>query len=119
MRGGKIEIMTQTDGEKELVLGNKQLISLFFVVVALCGVFFALGYMIGRNTSKPLTANLENNAPVAAAAPPLCPMGIAGAGTAGRGTSARDGSGTDSAGQFRASARRRAAHTFDSNSGRA
>src|SRR5580693_3041307 len=62
--------MTQADGEKELVLGNKQLISLFFVVVALCGVFFAMGYMIGRNTSKPATANLENNAtpPAATAA---------------------------------------------------
>jgi cell division septation protein DedD len=38
--------------EKELILGNKQLISLFFVVVALCGVFFAMGYMIGRNSAK-------------------------------------------------------------------
>src|SRR5579862_906811 len=44
--------MTQTGNEKELVLGNKQLISLFFVVVALCGVFFAMGYMIGRNSTK-------------------------------------------------------------------
>ena len=44
--------MMQSDGEKELVLGNKQLISLFFVVVALCGVFFAMGYMIGRNSSR-------------------------------------------------------------------
>lgn len=51
--------MTQTDGEKELVLGNKQLISLFFVVVALCGVFFAMGYMIGHNTSKPAVASLD------------------------------------------------------------
>jgi cell division septation protein DedD len=66
--------MTQTDGEKELVLGNKQLISLFFVVVALCGVFFAMGYMIGRNTSKPAVAGLEGTAasaaPVASAATP-------------------------------------------------
>jgi cell division septation protein DedD len=59
--------MTQTDGEKELVLGNKQLISLFFVVVALCGVFFAVGYMIGRNTSKAATAAADS-APVAATA---------------------------------------------------
>jgi cell division septation protein DedD len=44
--------MTQTGDDKELVLGNKQLISLFFVVVALCGVFFAMGYMIGRNSGK-------------------------------------------------------------------
>src|SRR5580704_14634457 len=65
--------MTQTDGEKEIVLGNKQLISLFFVVVALCGVFFAMGYMIGRNTSKPATASAEGSAPSATsaqAAPP-------------------------------------------------
>jgi cell division septation protein DedD len=63
--------MTQTDGEKELVLGNKQLISLFFVVVALCGVFFAVGYMIGRNTSKPAPASADGTsiAPVASAAP--------------------------------------------------
>ena len=58
--------MTQADGEKELVLGNKQLISLFFVIVALCGVFFAGGYMIGRNTSKTATINPEGAAPAAA-----------------------------------------------------
>jgi cell division septation protein DedD len=62
--------MTQTDGEKELVLGNKQLISLFFVVVALCGVFFAMGYMIGRNTSKPATPALDG-APAATTASPV------------------------------------------------
>src|SRR5579863_1197650 len=61
--------MTQADGEKELVLGNKQLISLFFVVVALCGVFFAMGYMIGRNTSKSATANLEANNSTPAGSP--------------------------------------------------
>jgi len=61
--------MTQTDGEKELVLGNKQLISLFFVVVALCGVFFAVGYMIGRNTSKS-TATTADVAPVPATTAP-------------------------------------------------
>ncbi len=60
--------MTQTDGERELVLGNKQLISLFFVAVALCGVFFAMGYMMGRNTAKPGPANPEANATPAASA---------------------------------------------------
>lgn len=44
--------MTQSENEKELVLGNKQLVSFFLVVLALCGVFFALGYMIGRNSTK-------------------------------------------------------------------
>src|SRR5580658_5449574 len=65
--------MTQADGEKELVLGNKQLISLFFVVVALCGVFFAMGYMIGRKTSAPVTANLDANAPAVVASPSPVP----------------------------------------------
>jgi cell division septation protein DedD len=48
--------MAHTEGEKELVLGNKQLISLFFVIVALCGVFFALGYMMGRPSGKQVAA---------------------------------------------------------------
>src|ERR1700691_3757835 len=54
--------MAQTEGEKELVLGNKQLISLFFVVVALCGVFFAMGYMMGRPSGKQLAAIPETTA---------------------------------------------------------
>jgi cell division septation protein DedD len=60
--------MAQTDGEKELVLGNKQLISLFFVVVALCGVFFAMGYMIGRPSVKQ-PASFPETSPVAEVAP--------------------------------------------------
>ena len=44
--------MSQAGGEKELILGNRQLVSLFFVVVALCGVFFAMGYMVRGNSLK-------------------------------------------------------------------
>jgi len=57
--------MAQSDGEKELILGNKQLISLFFVVVALCGVFFALGYRIGSNSSKTAPAAADSVSPPA------------------------------------------------------
>lgn len=39
------------DGEFELVLGNKQLLSMFFVVVVLLGVFFVMGYIVGRNSA--------------------------------------------------------------------
>ncbi|MDE0436463.1 MAG: SPOR domain-containing protein [Bryobacterales bacterium] len=35
------------DEEFELVLGNKQLLSLFFVVVVLFAVFFSFGYTVG------------------------------------------------------------------------
>lgn len=39
------------DGEFELVLGNRQLLSMFFIVVVLLGVFFTMGYIVGRNSS--------------------------------------------------------------------
>lgn len=44
------------DGEFELILGNRQLLSVFFIVVILLGVFFTMGYIVGRNSS-PLTAD--------------------------------------------------------------
>jgi cell division septation protein DedD len=42
------------DGEFELVLGNRQLLSVFFIVVVLLGVFFTMGYIVGRNSSPVL-----------------------------------------------------------------
>lgn len=42
---------TNEEGEFELVLGNKQLLSVFFLVVLLLGVFFSMGYIVGRNTA--------------------------------------------------------------------
>jgi cell division protein FtsN len=38
------------DAEYELVLGNKELLSVLFIVVVLLGVFFAMGYVVGRNS---------------------------------------------------------------------
>jgi outer membrane biosynthesis protein TonB len=43
------------DGEFELILGNKQLLGVFFIAVVLLGVFFTMGYIVGRNSS-PLAA---------------------------------------------------------------
>jgi cell division septation protein DedD len=42
------------DGEYELILGNHQLLGVFFIVIILLGVFFAMGYMVGRNSSAPM-----------------------------------------------------------------
>lgn len=42
---------TNEEGEFELVLGNKQLLSVFFIVVVLLGVFFTMGYIVGRSMS--------------------------------------------------------------------
>ncbi|MBK9169514.1 MAG: hypothetical protein IPM24_18910 [Bryobacterales bacterium] len=44
------------DGEFELVLGNRQLLSGFFIVVVLFGVFFTMGYIVGRQASPAITA---------------------------------------------------------------
>jgi cell division protein FtsN len=45
------------DGEFELVLGNLQLISVFLIVVILLGVFFSMGYIVGRNSAPPAIAD--------------------------------------------------------------
>lgn len=48
------------DGEFELVLGNKQLLSMFFVVIILLGVFFVMGYIVGRNSEPLVTAEVSS-----------------------------------------------------------
>ena len=71
---------TNEEGEFELVLGNKQLLSVFFIVVLLLFVFFAMGYMVGRNTVPASTQIASNKAPSspmvvepAGSAPPVIP----------------------------------------------
>ena len=55
--------MTRAEHDQEYVLGTKQLLSAFFVVVALLGVFFTAGYIIGRNTTaKTGTSDASANA---------------------------------------------------------
>ncbi|MFB3827719.1 MAG: SPOR domain-containing protein [Bryobacteraceae bacterium] len=56
-------------GEFEMVLGNKQLLSGFFVVVILFGVFFTMGYIVGRNSAPAAQPAETAAAPPAAAAP--------------------------------------------------
>ena len=55
------------ESEQEVVIGNKQLLGIFFVVVVLLSVFFTMGYIIGRNTASA-------NAPQTAAAPSVSPQ---------------------------------------------
>jgi len=43
--------MSREDGEFELVLGNRQLLSVLFIIIVLLGVFFAMGFLAGRSTS--------------------------------------------------------------------
>jgi hypothetical protein len=72
------------EGEFELVLGNRQLISVFLIVVILLGVFFSMGYIVGRNSSPTEVARsnsgtktsvepAETPPPATTAAPPPVP----------------------------------------------
>ena len=51
------------DGEFELILGNKQLLSVFFVVVTLLAVFFAMGFIMGRSVNPVAEARKVDNGP--------------------------------------------------------
>src|ERR1035441_9823242 len=55
-------------GEFELVVGNKQLLSGFFIVVLLFAVAFAMGYVVGQNTQRPVKLASEGGAASTAAA---------------------------------------------------
>jgi len=57
-------------GEFELVLGNRQLLSGFFIVVLLFGVAFAMGYIVGRNSSPSPKQQAETTGETPAAKEP-------------------------------------------------
>jgi cell division protein FtsN len=59
-------MLRTNDRESEILLGNKQLLGIFFAVALLLGVAFYGGYMVGRNSSGRKTTA----APEAAAAAP-------------------------------------------------
>jgi cell division septation protein DedD len=61
--------MNENDGERELVLGNRQLLTIFFVATLLCGVFFAMGYVVGGNSARSGAAANAANAADSASPP--------------------------------------------------
>src|SRR3954471_23763986 len=69
------------EGEFELVLGNRQLLSGFFIVVVLFAIFFSMGYIVGRHSSPgplEITATAaQEPAPVKMASPGGPPPGQA------------------------------------------
>src|SRR5690349_24825945 len=46
--------------DREITLGTGKMLSVFFGLVALCGVFFGLGYSLGRGSSHPLLSTDGN-----------------------------------------------------------
>jgi cell division septation protein DedD len=63
-------------GEFELVVGNRQLLSAFFIVVLLFAVAFAMGYVVGQNS--PRSAKVQEAAAPApnSAAPDTRPQAL-------------------------------------------
>ena len=39
--------------DTEITLGTGKMLVLFFALVSICGVFFGIGYSLGRNSNKP------------------------------------------------------------------
>jgi cell division septation protein DedD len=64
-------------GEFELVVGNKQLLSGFFIVVLLFAVAFAMGYVVGQNSRKVQNESAAASQPVPAAPTDARPQPIA------------------------------------------
>lgn len=50
---------TTTSEDTEITLGLGKMLALFFGLVALCAVFFGMGFSLGRNSVKPATAELS------------------------------------------------------------
>lgn len=61
------------EGEFELILGNRQLLSVFFIVVILLGVFFTMGYIVGRNSAPAALAAINSNKAAVPAPEPAPP----------------------------------------------
>ncbi len=57
------------DGEFEVVLRNRQVLSLAFVVVVLLGIFFTAGYIMGRSSSPAADAGKAAKATAAPGTP--------------------------------------------------
>jgi cell division septation protein DedD len=69
-------------GEFELVVGDKQLLSGFFIGVLLLAVVFAMGYVLGRGTPKSAAVGPETAAiPAADSKPAQIPTTNPGSGT--------------------------------------
>lgn len=56
-------------GEFELIIGNRMLLSAFFIVVLLFAVAFAMGYVVGQNS--PRSAKLAAEAASVSSQPPI------------------------------------------------
>jgi cell division septation protein DedD len=55
-------MLQSEESEREILLGNKQLLGIFFVVAALLGIAFAGGYKLGQASAAKKAASVANAA---------------------------------------------------------
>ena len=68
---------TGAQGQYDIVLENRQITIIFFAVVVLCAVFFALGYIVGKNTTGYIGPAGAGVTPVPGESSALAPAGAA------------------------------------------
>ena len=70
----------ETKSDADLTLGIGSLLSIFFGVVLICGIFFGFGYSMGRRNARPAILPVATQpAQAAATAPPLPENELSGA----------------------------------------
>ena len=102
-------MLRTSDSETEILLGNKQLIGIFFVLAVLLGVAFYGGYMVGRGTTE------KKSVPTVSAPAPKGEASAASQDAAGGETHSFPAD-TAVAGEQTSSARTGAVHAAPSNS---
>ncbi len=60
--------MSTSSKDTEITLGAGRMLALFFTIVLVCAVFFAIGFSLGRKTSMATAGNMANTAAGAPAA---------------------------------------------------
>src|SRR5271157_4452387 len=60
--------------DTEITLGAGRLLGLFFLLAALCGVFFSIGYSLGKSTAREQALN-DQPSQILAASPPSAASG--------------------------------------------
>ena len=71
--------------DTEITLGVGKLLGLFLLLAALCGVFFSIGYSLGKSSGREQALGEQPSEALAAAPPAACDLRPRGRQTAGRG----------------------------------
>lgn len=69
--------------DTEITLGTAKVLGLFFALVVVCAVFFAMGFSMGRNSVPPALASGESLSGTTASTPATRPSAVKAASSAG------------------------------------